>query len=79
MKGAVGLCFRDRNRLARLKGEDRLVLGAVVLVHPMDIFEERNSPDEEQEERNTDCTIDEIEEHLISKRWKLMFEASRGQ
>src|SRR5262249_22996012 len=79
MKGTVGLCFRDRNRLARFKGENRLVLGAVVLVNPMNILEERDSPDEEQEECDTDCSVNEIKEHLIFKGWELMLQTSRCQ
>ena len=72
MISAVGLCFRNRNRLASLKSKDRLVLGPVVLVNAMDIFEQRDAPDEEEKERDTDSTVDEVKEHLIPQGWELM-------
>ena len=43
------------------------MLGAVVFIHPPDIAQQRNSPDEEQENSNTDDTIHQVKDDLLAE------------
>jgi len=65
-------------RIAVLECVDRFVLSAVILVDAANIFPERNSPDEEQEERNSNQAIDEIEDELLAKDWIHMLQLGCG-
>src|SRR5205823_2351935 len=41
--------------------------GAVGFIHPPDIAQQRNSPDEEQENSNTDDTIYQVKDDLLAE------------
>src|SRR5579864_8715542 len=67
MEGRILLHNRGFERITILKGKDRLVLGAVIFVHPANIFPERDAPDEKQEEDKTDGSVNQVEDDASSK------------
>src|SRR5579872_122947 len=46
MERRILLYRRRSQRIAALKSEDRLVLGAMILIHPPDVLPQRYTPDE---------------------------------
>ena len=54
-------------RIAVFKGKNRLVLGAVILVHAADVLQQRHSPDEQQEQRDADDAIHQVEHDLLAE------------
>ena len=50
-----------------LEGENRLVLGAVILVHAPDVGPQRDAPDEQQEQADADDAVDHVEQDLVAE------------
>ena len=67
MKGRILLNDRGFERITVLKGKHRLVLGAMIFVHPANVFPERDAPDEKQEQDQTDGPIDQVEDDASAK------------
>ena len=68
MIGRIFLHGASLERIAILERENCLVLGPVILVHAMDIVPERNAPDKQQEQRNADQAVDQVENDLLAEQ-----------
>ena len=67
MEGRILLHRRGLERITILEGVDRLVLGAVIFVNPMNIAPQRNSPDKEQEQGDANDAVHQVENNLLAK------------
>ena len=67
---ARGIFLRvvNRQRVVVLEGKDRLVLGAVVLVHAPDVGPQRDAPDEQQEQADANEAVNDVEQDLVAER-----------
>src|SRR5438309_1844046 len=61
MERRIFLDSAGSERVSVLEGENRFVLGAVVLVDAADIFPERDAPYEEQEQAETNDAVHQVE------------------
>src|ERR1700730_4119458 len=61
MEGRILLDFGGLEPVSVFEGEYGFVLGSVILVNTANVFPERDSPDEEQEQDQTDGAIDQVE------------------
>ena len=50
-----------------LEGENRFMLGAVVLENAANVGQARDAPDEEQEKRNADHAVHDVEGDLVAE------------
>ncbi len=67
MKRAVALRRFHVHRVARFEGEHGFVLGAVVAVESANVAPERDRPDKEEEDRDPDNAIHQVEDHLVAE------------
>ena len=68
MKRGVLLHVRAGQRIAILEGENRLVLGAVVLVHAADVGINETPQMKQQEERDADHAVNHVEDDRDCRR-----------
>ncbi len=78
MEGRILLDFGGFEWISVFEGEYCFVFGPVVLVDATNIFPERNSPDEEQEQGQADGAIDEVEHDPAPESGIEFLELRRG-
>src|SRR5438067_13882610 len=68
MERGILLNRGNLERVSVLKRKNRLVLGAVVFVDAQDVFPQRHSPNEQQEQNQANRPVDQIENDLPAGR-----------
>ena len=79
MKSRILLHRRGIQGIAILEGVNRLVLGAVIFVDPVNIAPQRHSPDEEQEQGDPDDAIHQVENDLLAEHRVHPFQLGSSQ
>src|SRR5262249_51709217 len=66
-------------RVSGFEGEHSFVLGAVVLIHAGDVFQQRGSPDEQQEQGNANRAVYQVKYNALAENRIDPLKFRRGQ
>src|SRR5215469_12089962 len=79
MIGRILLNWGYLQRVSGFEGEHRFVLGAVVLIHAANVFQQRCSPDEQQEQGDTNRAVYQVEDNALAENRVDPLQFRRGQ